>query len=174
MAFRILEPGFYRQKCGGKVELFARREGWWYGKEMGRSGFDGNCWYETGEAYNGDGSRNLVAPWTEPKFNIGDRVRVNAPNFGGHGTRATIEKRQDGYWILSDGSGWPHFHLEHDTQPVEQWQPTAELRRRIVEKPTLGTSWVACDERDSGYAPATWEQKWTRGAEHEWREVPVS
>jgi hypothetical protein len=66
MSFAITGPGFYRQRNGGKVEVFAVRNGWWYGKELGRSGFDGNCWTSEGTVYSGIDNRSITGPWHEP------------------------------------------------------------------------------------------------------------
>lgn len=99
--FKITKPGFYRQRNGGKAEVFAECGQWWYGVDT-----DGYArrWSNRGllnPHVNCDYAFDLVAPWTD------------APDPG------------EGWRLLEEGeqvtSGDEYWHAKKEWKPVCQF-----------------------------------------------------
>jgi hypothetical protein len=176
--FQITVPGFYRQRNGGKAEVFAERGGRWYGMTCGE--------YAPPQTWKADGSHTggfdyqslcLIAVWRdEPKFKAGDRVRVSDRAGCGSGDRwqcgRVLETRADEFPIrveLEDGSidWWKENALEE-----APWTPTNRLRWHGCEMNVTGAVLVRI--QDSSRPPFHLEQLWICGDREDWRPVEVA
>jgi hypothetical protein len=66
--FHITEPGFYKQRDGGRAEIVGKCSlGSWVGINSAGEGSDWTCRGTLISQYGQLDRRDLIAPWTEPK-----------------------------------------------------------------------------------------------------------
>lgn len=118
----ITGPGMYRQRDGGKAEVFAKRDGWWYGRQWDcYSAPLPESWLASGRAgHVGEEPDDITGPWYDPpekvetwvptcelRWQKGERERVNSVAiFAGHGRYlwdyAVLEQR----WTCNGREEW--------------------------------------------------------------------
>lgn len=204
MSFKITGPGFYRQRNGGKAEVFAEREGWWYG--MDYSG-DAQCWRVNGSWRIGGEehhSFDIVDVWHDPPPTPPDGFQLMPRNY--------VAREGDSLWnalppawqevggcagqsaeeMEVELPGWAPVYIASPIpkpDPGEGWRILRDYE--IIEKgdewccPEMSQEWSACGTLAVGSTPLEWfihrtvfvrrrVPKWVATNELRWRQPPGS
>jgi hypothetical protein len=116
MSFAITCPGFYRQRNGGKAELFAERHGGrWYG--LTGTGFM-EWWDRTGiqRGSAGDFAGDIVSEWHEPPTPP-DGFQLMPADYVG-------EKGLDQIWLTGNDSYWSTIEGDVSAERMDYLWPS--------------------------------------------------
>lgn len=176
MSFTIKAPGFYVQRNGDKAEVFAERDGRWWGRMVNLIDreFFAASWNSRGAFSKSEATEmwgDIIGPW--PKFFVGDKVRVKSSDL-----YATVTDKPPMFswcdYVVQYGTGevlhTRESDLEPDTRPTPpagfQLMPADYVAKRDVDRGCTGGGWWWVVDDSAGMTAECLDKKFPGDAKH--------